>query len=192
MSAANNLQSPPDAKAYLASERKAKERHEFVDGIIYAMSGASEAHNLITANITSELHFQMKCRPCKTYSSDMRVKIDTAGHYVYPDVIALCDKAKLEDAHGDTLLNPAVIFEVLSESTETYDRGRKFSLYRELGSVREYLLVAQDKQHIEHYRRQADGQWLLRVLDEADGKINLESLDCTLEMVDIYAKVALK
>ena len=126
---------------YLALERSADFKSEYFDGEIFAMTGASEPHNTIVANTLSEIRQQLKKRPCKVYANDMRVKVDPTGLYTYPDVVVVCGKARLEDAHLDTLLNPTLIVEVLSDSTEAYDRGRKFEHYRKLESLAEYVLI---------------------------------------------------
>src|SRR5947209_59661 len=146
---------------YLAREREAKYKSEYLYGDIVAMAGASEQHNLITTNIVRELSLQFKGRPCRAYASDMRVKVSDSGLYTYPDVAAVCGEARFEDVKRDTLLNPTVIVEVLSESTEAYDRGDKFALYRGLETLTDYLLVAQDTVRVEHFVRQPEGRWLL-------------------------------
>ena len=122
---------------YLELERKAPYKNEFVNGHIYAMSGASRAHNLITGNTHREVSSQLRGRPCETYVSDMRVKVNTTGLYTYPDVVVVCGEIRFDDAQKDTLLNPTVLIEVLSPSTEAYDRGEKFAHYRRLASLQE-------------------------------------------------------
>ena len=122
-------------KEYLALERKADVRGEYLDGDMVAMSGGSREHNLIVTNIVRELSSQLKRKPCEVYPSNMRVKVSATGLYTYPDVVVVCDDPRFEDAHIDTLLNPAVIFEVLSDSTESYDRGAKFGHYRKILSL---------------------------------------------------------
>ena len=138
---------------YLALERQAQYKSEYYAGEIFAMAGASRWHNLIVANVIGELSLQLKGRPCTTYPSDMRVKISPTGLYAYPDVTVVCGDAQVEDTQQDTLLNPTLIVEVLSESTEAYDRGSKFAHYRKLASLLEYVLIAQTKSHVEHYVR---------------------------------------
>jgi Uma2 family endonuclease len=174
---------------YLARERKAKYKSEYFDGEIFAMSGASEAHNLISGNIFAELHAQLKKRSCKVYNNDMRVKVSPSGLYTYPDIIALCDKARFDDEQKDTLLNPTVIIEVLSDSTANYDRGTKFKHYRTLDSLKEYLLIAQDEYHIEHYVRQINNQWVLSETNNLQETIDLPSIDCCLTLTEVYDKV---
>ncbi|MFN7953607.1 MAG: Uma2 family endonuclease [bacterium] len=179
-----------NAAEYLALERASDTRSELVNGQILAMTGASRAHNLIAANIGRELGNQLKGRPCETYQSDMRVKVSATGLYTYPDVVVVCGKPELEDEHGDTLLNPTVILEVLSPSTEAYDRGEKFAHYQRLESLREYLMVAQDKLRIEHYVRQGR-QWVLTVTTALDAIIELISIDCRLAARDVYDRIEL-
>ena len=127
---------------YLALERQAEYRSEFFHGEIFAMAGASREHNLIAGNVSRELGNQLKGRPCETYQSDMRVKVSDTGLYTYPDVVVACGELAFEDDEVDTLLNPTLLIEVLSESTESYDRGKKFGYYRTIQSLAEYLLVA--------------------------------------------------
>lgn len=177
---------------YLALERSADFKSEYFDGEIFAMTGASEPHNLIVINTIRELSAQLKKQPCKVYANDMRVKVDPTGLYTYPDVVVVCGKAQLEDAHLDTLLNPTLIVEVLSDSTEAYDRGRKFEHYRKLESLAEYVLIAQHQPHVESYRRQPDHHWLLTECSGLDGALRLESIDCELALAEIYDKVELQ
>jgi Uma2 family endonuclease len=175
---------------YLALERKAVVRHEYFDGEIYEMAGASEEHATISSNVNASLNFQLKKRPCKSYQSDLRVHIPATNLYTYPDVVVVCGKPQLlEDAHLDTLLNPTLIIEVLSPSTADYDKGAKFDYYRTLESLREYILVWQDKKRVARYTKQIDGSWLLRDFIGEDAEINLDSIDCTLSIEDIYDKV---
>ena len=176
---------------YLALERSADFKSGYFNGEIFAMPGASESHNTIVVNVSSELRQQLKKRPCKVYANDMRVKVDPTGLYTYPDIAVTCGKAQFDDTHLDTLLNPVLIVEVLSDSTEAYDRGRKFEHYRKLDSLVEYVLIAQNRPHIESYRRQADQQWLLREYSELDGTLRLLSIDCDLALAEVYDKVEL-
>ncbi|HEX8231344.1 MAG TPA: Uma2 family endonuclease [Chloroflexia bacterium] len=176
---------------YLALERKAQSRSEYVNGGIYAMSGASREHNLISLNIAGELRAQLRGQPCEVYISDMRVKVSATGMYTYPDVVAVCSEPVFEDAQVDTLTNPTVIVEVLSPSTEGYDRGEKFAHYRRLESLQEYVLVAQDKVRVEHFVRLDDtsGQWVLTEISEPGGTLHLTSIGCELSLRDIYDRV---
>lgn len=173
---------------YLTLERQAKHRSEYINGSIVAMAGASRQHNLIAGNVFGELRTQLRGRPCEAYINDMRVKISVTGLYTYPDVAALCGEPQFEDSHVDTLLNPSVIVEVLSESTEAYDRGEKFAHYRRLESLRDYVLIAQDKVRVEHYVRQGD-QWVLSEANALTSTIHLSSINCKLALRDIYERV---
>jgi Uma2 family endonuclease len=175
-------------KQYLDLERKAKYKSEYINGYIFAMAGASRQHNQITFNIAGELRSQLRGRPCLAYVNDMRVKVTLTGLYAYPDVDATCSEPQFEDAHMDTLLNPTVIIEVLSDSTEAYDRGEKFAHYRRLLSLTDYVLVGQSKACLEHYARQGE-QWVFSEFSDPEGKIHLDSIDCDLVMREIYDKV---
>jgi Uma2 family endonuclease len=156
---------------------------------MFAMAEASEEHNLIVFNIAGELRSQLKERPCKGYLGDMRVKVDLTGLYTYPDITVVCGEARFDVEHNDTLTNPVVLIEILSKSTEAYDRGEKFAQYRRLDSLKEYLLVAQDHYRIECFTRQPNGQWLLSEAIGPDGVIELESIGCTLALSEVYDKV---
>jgi Uma2 family endonuclease len=182
---------PLSAEDYLIMERTADTRHELVDGEIFAMTGASRAHNLINGNVFAALHSQLKDRPCEIYNNDMRVKISPAGDYVYPDIVVVCDPPRFEDEHVDTLLNPTLIIEVLSDSTEAYDRGGKFTAYRTLDSLSEYLLITQHEARIEHYTRQTPAGWLLTEVTGLPNSLELPSINCRLMLNEVYAKVDL-
>jgi len=173
---------------YLDLERKSEVRSEYLAGHIFAMSGASRRHNLIAGNFYREISTQLRGRPCEAYMADMRVKVNETGMYTYPDIVGVCDEPRFEDTHIDTLLNPLVIVEVLSESTEAYDRGEKFAHYRRLESLREYVLVAQDKVRVEHYVREGE-QWILSEISDAASILNLASIDCHVGVAAIYEKV---
>ncbi|ETX09235.1 MAG: hypothetical protein ETSY2_00685 [Candidatus Entotheonella gemina] len=175
---------------YLAFERAQLDaKHEFLDGEIIAMAGASRQHVRIVANLAASLITQLRGRPCDVYLSDMRVKIPAAGLYTYPDVIALCHEPRFEDDAVDTLLNPSVIIEVLSPSTESYDRGIKFTHYRSIEDLQLYILVAQDKPQIEIFRRQANGDWLLSVVEGLEARVSLDAIGCELALADVYERV---
>lgn len=175
---------------YLELERKAQTKSEFYRGEIFAMSGASKEHNAIAANVLALIWNQFRGRPCQVYGSDMRVKVDWSGLYTYPDVSALCGEAEFDDEHVDTLLNPQVLVEVLSPSTEDYDRGGKFELYRQLPSLRDYVVVAQDRIFVEHHTRQDDGSWRLVDFRDKSDEIAIEGIDCRLRLEDVYDKVS--
>lgn len=176
---------------YLAFERASPHKHEFYAGQIYAMAGGSRSHNLIVGNIMRELGTQLRKRNCTLYPSDMRVKIEQIGLYTYPDITVVCGEELFEDEQQDVLLNPTVLIEVLSNSTERYDRGKKFKNYRTIPSFVEYLLVAQASYSIEHFVRQPDGQWLMSEADQLEHTIVLESIHCALQLADVYEKVVL-
>lgn len=177
---------------YLAIERTAEFKSEFFAGKMFAMAGASVAHNLITTNVSRELSIQLKNRPCHVYSSDMRVKVSATGLYTYPDLVVICGERQLEGERHNTLLNPTLLVEVLSPTTEAYDRGEKFAHYRRLESLREYILIAQDRPWIERYVRQADGQdWVLTEVSGLGSVIALPSIRCELALAEVYDKVDL-
>lgn len=174
---------------YLAIERQATYKSEYFNGEMFAMSGASPRHVLIVTNVVAELHQQLKQRPCTVYSTDLRVKVNPTGLYTYPDVIVVCDQPQFNDEQKDTLLNPTLIVEVLSESTKDYDRGEKFEHYRTLTSLAEYVLIAQDKPHFEHFVRQPDNRWLLAETNRLEDTIHLPSIACDLALAEVYDKV---
>ena len=176
---------------YLQLDRQSEFRHEFLAGEVMAMTGASRRHNLITVNLAAALSEQLRHRPCEVYASDMRVKVSSQRLYAYPDVIVVCGTPCFEDDVNDTLLNPTILIEVLSKSTEAYDRGLKFESYRGLESLQEFLLIAQSKCQIEHYRRQSDNRWILTETNDPAGLIVLDSIAGQLAVEQIYLKVAL-
>jgi Uma2 family endonuclease len=173
---------------YLAAERAAESKSEYIDGYVLAMSGASRAHNVIAGNTSATLNVQLADAPCEVYSSDMRVKVSETGDYTYPDVVVACGEIAFEDAELDTLLTPTVIVEVLSPSTEGYDRGIKFERYRRIASLQEYVMVARDRLLVEQYRRDGDG-WHYTAYDAPEQTLRLLSIACTLPLKDIYRKV---
>jgi Uma2 family endonuclease len=174
---------------YLKIERASEIRHEYYSGEMFAMTGASRPHNVIAGNIFAELRAQFRDRDCETYQSDMRVKVDRKGLYTYPDVVATCDSPTFEDDELDTLINPRVIVEVLSKSTEDYDRGTKFEMYRRIPSLRDYILVAQDRVHVEHFQRQDGERWILEDFNTREGTLLLDSIACQLRVADVYTKL---
>lgn len=171
---------------YLALERVAETKSEFFDGEIFAMAGGSEAHNLIAGNLIGELHGALRGGRCRVYPSDMRVKTPT-GLYTYPDASVMCGKPEFEGDRQDILLNPVVIFEVLSPSTEAYDRGRKFQNYREIPSLMAYVLVSQDRTLMEQFARGADGAWAFTAA--STGSLEIPALEIALNVEEIYAHV---
>ena len=178
---------------YIAFERKFLPdseivRHEYMDGEIIPMPGASLAHNLITGNIFVELYTRLRGRGCLVLANDMRISIPTARSYFYPDLGVVCEEPRFEDDVFDMLLNPIVVVEVLSPSTEAYDRGEKFAHYRQLPSLQEYILVAQNRVLVEHYRRQ-EKQWVLTDFRTLDEILPLPSIQCELPLQQIYERV---
>ncbi len=178
---------------YLARERAATYRSEYLAGRMYAMSGGSRAHNVITLNLGSTLQAQLRGRPCEVYVLDMRVKVAPTGLYTYPDVVGLCGKPEFEDAAVDTLLNPAFAMEVLSPTTESYGRGEKFAHYRRVATMLEYVLVAQDRMRVERYARIEPGtdSWTFSALSEPGDLLELSTVACAVPLREIYERVTL-
>ena len=174
---------------YLEIDRKAERKSEYFAGEMFAMAGAREPHVLIVGNVAGELRQQVRTRPCRVYGSEMRVQVSATGMYVYPDVIVVCGEPQFLDERRDTLLNPNLIVEVLSESTEAYDRGKKFEHYRTLESFSEYLLFSFDRINAELFTRQPDGRWLLSAANTLESSIELPSIGCRLILADVYEKV---
>ncbi len=173
---------------YLAWERKATFKNEYLNGAILAMSGASEAHNRITVNIILRLGSLLDDLEYSIYVGDLRVRAGTGDSYLYPDVVIVRGKPRFEDDVFDTLLNPAVVVEVLSPSTEARDRGEKFAQYRQLASLQEYILIAQETVHVEHYLRQGP-QWLLTEFRHIEAMLPIVSAECELPLQHIYRLV---
>lgn len=176
---------------YLGLERAAETKHELVNGEIVAMAGGSPRHNAIAANVSGVLRTQLKDRPCIVFSSDQRIHVEATGLYTYADVSVTCDRPRFHPKHKDTLLNPRVIVEVLSDSTEGYDRGAKFAHYRGLPSFQEYLLISQHVALVEHYLRLETGQWILTAYQGETAIVKLPSLDCELPLAEVYDKLHL-
>ena len=173
---------------YLALERQAEYKSEYVDGEIFAMAGASEAHDFIAGEIYAALLVAFRGGPCAVLSSDVKVRV-TGRRYVYPDVVAVCGERRYADDQKDVLLNPTVVFEVLSPSTEAYDRGNKADFYRSLLSLSDYVLVRQDRPQLELYSRQPGDTWLLTVAKGRHGHLYIPSIECTLELAEVYQRV---
>jgi Uma2 family endonuclease len=175
---------------WLEGERASLEgRSEYVGGEVFAMTGANVEHNAIVINIARELSIQMKGRPCQVYANDMKVRIRPADAGKYPDLIALCGEHRFQDGRRDLLLNPSVIVEVLSDSTEAYDRGKKFAIYRQIPSLREYLLVSQYQVQVELFSRSDEGRWTLSDFSALTDTVALPSVGCTLSLAEVYDKV---
>ncbi len=179
-----------DFADWLAAERASDQgRTEYLNGEVFAMAGGSEAHNLICGNLLRELGNHFKGRPCYVYTSDMKVRIESANLGAYPDVMATCGERQFLDDRRDVIMNPALIVEVLSDSTEAYDRGDKFAYYRSIPSLRAYLLLSQQRVSAELFLRQPSGDWLLSVHTDPNDCIPLTALDTELSLAEVYDKV---
>lgn len=174
---------------YLARERKSETKSEYHGGVIVARAGASKEHNAITFDIAVALGTQLKDGPCQGYASDLRVRVPQCDRYYYPDVIVVCGEPQFEDAELDTLLNPTLLIEVLSESTEKADREEKFDCYGTLESLTTYVLVAQDRPRVESFTRLPDGTWKLEIARGLDAVMRLGAIGCELRLAEIYARV---
>lgn len=177
---------------YLALERSAETKSEYLDGDMIAMPGSSAEHNLIVANLIGELWQQLKGRPDAVYPSDLRVWIPASRTYTYPDVSVVRGEPRFQDGEGDTLLNPALIIEVLSPGTESYDRGKKFEHYRSIDSLAEYVLVSQVDRRVEQFVRQSDHSWLFTEHLNPATEVALPSIRCRFVLAEIYDKVPLR
>ena len=177
-------------REYLTNERQSEIRHEFLDGLVYAMAGESIEHSTICFNLAGIIHPQLKGTPCRGFSPDMKVRAGEEGLYAYPDLMVACGEPAFHDEHGDVLLNPTVIFEVLSPSTEAYDRGEKFERYREhVETLRDYVLVSQDRPRVEHHHREPDGTWTRSELNGLAEALSLPSIDCRVPLADVYSRI---
>lgn len=179
------------AEEYLIREESAENRSEYYHGEVFAMAGGTPNHNRITVNLVSLLNSQFRGGPCEAFASDMRVQVEHHVHYAYPDVVVVCGKIELAKGRPDTIVNPLVIIEVLSESTKDYDRGSKFTAYRSIETLMDYILVDQDTLHIEYFAKEGDGTWRLREYFGAKSVMELQSVGATLPMAAIYERVAL-
>lgn len=181
---------------YLEWERQADERSEFVDGEIYAMAAESGAHADISMNLAVLLGTQLKGGECRARTKDTKVRSGAVkeqfgrGMISYPDMVVICGEPEYHDAHKDIVLNPKVVFEVLSESTEEFDRGTKFMRYRNFNpTLTDYFLIAQHEPHVEHYLRRENGEWLMREYDGLDTKFTIDSINCSISLSDLYDRV---
>lgn len=175
------------AEQYLVLERASEIRHEFLDGLMYAMSGESRDHSRICFNLAVTIGTQIRGSHCDGFSPNMKVRAGLGGLYAYPDLMIVCGEPKFHDEQSDVLLNPTVIFEVLSPSTEKYDRGEKFLRYRtQIESLQDYVLVSQDAAHVEHHHRQSDGAWTQMEVDGLESELVLSSIDCRLPLSEKY------
>ena len=188
-SAAHEKMSPEE---YLAWERQQPGKHEYFGGEVFDMAGVTFEHNQLVVNVAAELRAALRDKPCRVCAPDQRVKIPATKHYTYPDVSVVCGRPEFEDGELDTLLNPLVLVEVLSESTKDYDRGTKFASYRTISSFgpsfRDYVLISASEVLVEHHARKDDGAWLLRE-HRAGERFTIESLGCELAVDEIYLKV---
>jgi Uma2 family endonuclease len=185
---------------YLEQERQAEERHEYLDGLIYAMAGESPEHGVISVNLVRELSSKLRGGPCQTFTKDTKVRCgpdqktpqSTKGLFAYPDLVVVCGERRYHDKHRDILLNPTIIVEILSETTRDYDRGEKFERYRTwLPSLAEYVIVHQTESRIEHHQRQNTEQWLLTTIDGLEATLDLSAIKCSLALRDIYEGIDL-
>jgi Uma2 family endonuclease len=183
---------------YLAMERAAFERHIYFDGEIFAMAGESDAHGIISVNVIVSLGTQLKGTPCQARTKDTKVRSgpipesgrSKKGMFSYPDILVICGEPEFHDAYTDVILNPKVIVEILSESTEAFDRGEKFQrLQKHNPTLTDYILISQDKPQIEHFRRQRKGSWSYDSHAGLEANVVITSIDCTLKLADVYDRV---
>jgi Uma2 family endonuclease len=176
---------------YLAVERESEFKSEYVDGLVYEMTGAALNHIRIVTNLTAELAFQLRGRPCEALSNEMKVRMPDSRKFFYPDVVGLCGEPQFHDEREDIILNPTLLIEVLSPSTEAFDRGSKFQSYQKLESLREYVLVAQDKYVVEQFVRQPGEKWTYSATIGRESSLFLPSVECTLNLQSVYDRVEL-
>jgi len=175
---------------YLAMETVADTKSEYYNGEIFAMSGGTPDHSLIAVNIAGALGQQLAPTPCRVLNSDMRLNVARSGLYTYPDVMVICGKVELVKGRNDTVTNPLLIVEVLSESTRDYDRGAKFNFYKQIPALQEYVVVESERPHVECYRRTADDKWLVEIHAELDAAVKLEAVACEMSLREIYRKAS--
>lgn len=187
MSAVPKLITP---EQYLVQERAAAFKSEFLRGEVFAMAGGSPNHSLIAANFVGACWQSLKGKPCKVFTSDLRVKVNVSGLYTYPDASIVCGELQFDDAQKDTLTNPTVLIEVLSESTEKYDRGAKSGHYRQIAALQEIVLISQDEPLVERFTRQANGGWLLIESRQLSDEVHLESVGISITLSELYRGVA--
>lgn len=171
---------------YLAIERAAREnKSEFVNGEMYAMTGASYPHNVLTANLLVAVHSALRGKPCRVVGQDLRTRVEQTRLYTYPDVLIVCGAPRFIDGEHDTLTNPSAIFEVLSPSTESWDRGGKFNHYQRIESLREYVLLSQTTPQVEIYRR-AEGRWVYELIEGLNQRLQLDTGQVDVSLAEIY------
>lgn len=174
---------------YLDFERNSEEKHEYFDGEIFAMAGAKRRHNVVNSNFNGLIWQHLRGKSCENYANDMRVMIPRTGLYTYPDLVVVCGEPQFQDDKSDTLLNPVLIIEVLSESTETYDRGKKFQHYRSIETLQEYVLVSTEEARIEKFQKTGNGFWFLSEAIGIGANIELSSIEQTVSLAEIYDKI---
>jgi len=174
---------------YLERELQSEEKSEYFNGEVFAIGRPSARHTWIVTNVSGSFWQQLKKKPCRVASSEMRLKVTPTGLYTYPDVMVICGDVEVAAEQKDTVLNPAVIVEVLSPSTQDYDRGQKFEHYRTLPSLIDYLTIAQDRPHVVHYTRQSENSWLLVEFADLGHSIPLASISCILNLAEVYDKI---
>lgn len=173
---------------YLAQEIESRDKHEYWFGETYMMAGTSINHNQIVNNTFKVFDRTLEGRHCRVFTSDIRLRSPKDDVYTYPDVMVICGKIELDPRQQDTVMNPQVIVEVWSESTQDYDSGAKFKMYRQIPSLREYVMIDQSEPYVEYYRR--DGHfWVLETLEDMDAKLRLRSLGCEIDLAEIYQQV---
>lgn len=178
---------PTTLEEYFALEERSDARHEFIDGEIVAMAGGSDRHDVVISNLHGTVYALLKNQPCRLRTGNMRVKAN--DNYLYPDLSVVCGKPQLGKGAGETLLNPTVIFEVLSPSTELYDRGAKFEKYQQIESLKDYVLIAQDRVRVERYTRHDDGRWLLSIYPLLGSMLSLTSIGIDIPLDSLYEGV---
>lgn len=174
---------------YLRLEREAETKSEYFDGEVFAMAGGTRAHSIIATNLAGELRNRLKSTNCVVFNADLRVKVEATGLFTYPDVTVVCGAQRFLDSEEDTLLNPVLIIEVLSDSTEAYDRGKKFEHYRQIPTCREYVLISQKEPRLEQFIRQPNREWTLKEAAGMAAEVKLASLGIVLALSEIFAKV---
>ena len=174
---------------YLELERAAEFKSEYYNGEIYAMSGSSPQHSIISVNLIREISTHLRGKKCQPFDKDMKIGAKQSWFYYYPDASVICGEPTYRDNQQDVCTNPRVIFEVLSPSTEALDRGRKFLQYQRIESLTDYVLIAQDEARVEHFTKQKDGSWNLRIVSGLKSKLRIASIDCTLSLAELFDRI---
>ncbi len=186
---ASSAQNFVPLEEYLEREERAEYKSEYFDGEVFPMFSATPQHAMIVANVAGALWQPLRRKPCRLYTSELRLRVTPTGLYTYPDVMVVCGGLQLVEGRNDTVTNPVAIVEVLSPSTQDYDRGQKFEHYRTLPTLIDYLTISQEKPHVEHWTRQAANRWLLVEFADLGQSIELSSLGCVLPLTEIYDKI---